>query len=1392
MSEIKLDIPNITVLIDKGDQYKVVVNNPGSVVRNVTGSYIIAANTALTSSYALTASYVGGGTIASASYAYYSTTASYAANAFLPDGVVSSSAQIQLNQISGTTFNTQSYTFPQDLTVGGTLSADRLLVSSSVIYSSGSTKFGDSPDDTHEFTGSVSIKGPVSASSGFTGSFKGDGSQLTGVTAAGTVSASSQIDITQTTGYTTFSSSLATVDATQQIAINALNAATSSYALRSQLAGVASSSSQVKAYLPGGTVSSSAQYPGWVTASSQIDYNAIQNKLSGVYSSSTFTSPNQGTLRLSFNGTALSDVDTGLQVSDQVIFAAVTSSLYGTASFAENVDVIFAGTFDTGSDIPIALQVGGTGNIISASYALTASYANNAVLPPGVLSSSTQVIYTQIPNIPLGMISTSAQFNNLSNTSASYALTASYVTNLPTIDTGSFAVTASNVFTDSQVISGALTTTGNITANNLSVTSNVSAPGYVQTPLLYNGGPMEIRSYYSPLQVNSNGAGILLNDNVGITGSINLTSGSVVGDTIRSTVNGTPIQINYGITKGDFANRFGGIKIKNYQWSGANLASQIEFWTDSEAQDYSTRRFYIDGFGKSVFTSNVEVTGSLSTTGGINTPSVTNPNGNLDLITTGNNVRVLSSNFSVVNGGISTPFTIVSNQAVQTPVLNNSGNGISINDNVSVTGSFTVSGSSTLTNIGPTILSGSLNVTNGITGSLQGTSSWASNVVSSSYTTTASYALNAASVPAGTISSSAQIKSNLPIGTVSSSTQINTGSFSGSFTGSLNGTITSASYATTASYALNSTNLPAGTVSSSTQINTGSFSGSLTGSLLGTSSWASNVISASYATTASYALNSTALPAGTVSSSTQVVAALPSGTISSSLQFNNLTSPFTGSFTGSHTGTFPYSGLTGIPSGIVSSSAQYPGWMTSSTQVVWSSVNYNTGIISSSTQLPAGTVSSSAQYHGWVTSSAQVNTGSFSGSFTGSLTGTITSASYAVTASYAQSATAITPAGTVSSSAQYPGWVTSSTQIVNALPAGVVSSSTQVTGYNIFATTGSNTFNGNQTITGSLTVTATASFNGTATANDVSLLLTNSSSLLLTSGSSIYVAAPGYITASLTGSLTGSLFGTASWASNVISSSYALTASYAPMSALPNGVVSSSAQYPGWVTSSTQIVWSSVNYNAGIVSSSAQVQPLLPGGTVSSSAQVKSNLPGGTISSSLQFNTLSTPFTGSYTGSFTGLINSASYVTPAGLPGGLVSSSTQIASFGNIRLQVATNRSNASAFYFNSNTRTSADSASPTADTAFLIQSTGLTTITVYLRQDNAGPNATVVGFAKNANGTAFSTATLVASSSLNLTADTIQTYTFNGLTLGQFDAIHIYCDPTSTPGTLYGVVIVS
>ncbi len=79
----------------------------------------------------------------------------------------------------------------------------------------------------------------------------------------------------------------------------------------------------------------------------------------------------------------------------------------------------------------------------------------------------------------------------------------------------------------------------------------------------------------------------------------------------------------------------------------------------------------------------------------------------------------------------------------------------SFTNNVQITGSLTVSGSSTFTNIGPAIFSGSVTSTGGFTGSLQGTASWATNAITASYitasnvigtVTSASYALTASYV----------------------------------------------------------------------------------------------------------------------------------------------------------------------------------------------------------------------------------------------------------------------------------------------------------------------------------------------------------------------------------------------------------------------------------------------------------------------------------------------------------------------------------------------------------------------------------------------------------------------------------------------------------------------
>ncbi len=80
-----------------------------------------------------------------------------------------------------------SQTIQGDLTVAGTGSFDHfttIYVSSSVIYQSGSTKFGDSMDDTHTFTGSLSITGSATIVGG---TYSGDGGGLTNIPASGIV-----------------------------------------------------------------------------------------------------------------------------------------------------------------------------------------------------------------------------------------------------------------------------------------------------------------------------------------------------------------------------------------------------------------------------------------------------------------------------------------------------------------------------------------------------------------------------------------------------------------------------------------------------------------------------------------------------------------------------------------------------------------------------------------------------------------------------------------------------------------------------------------------------------------------------------------------------------------------------------------------------------------------------------------------------------------------------------------------------------------------------------------------------------------------------------------------------------------------------------------------------
>ena len=296
---------------------------------------------------------------------------------------------------------------------------------------------------------------------------------------------------------------------------------------------------------------------------------------------------------------------------------------------------------------------------------------------------------------------------------------------------------------------------------------------------------------------------------------------------------------------------------------------------------------------------------------------------------------------------------------------------------------------------------------------------------------------------------------------------------------------------------------------------------------------------------------------------------------------------FAGNISGSSlTGSLSYTSLTSVPTGIVSSSTQIAasiptGTVSSSAQIDYNSItNKLSGVVSSSTQvaplLPSETVSSSAQ--------VDYN------SITNKLSGVVSSSAQVApllpngTVSSSTQTTANLPIGTVSSSAQYPGWVTSSAQVLLNTVSGT-------------------TFSNN-----AFYFPTDLRVDGTLTAQQINTEYV-SSSVIYESGSSKF----GDTTDDVM-SVTGSIL-------------------------VLGGRISGSMT--GMFSSSTQVDYNSItNKLSDVVSSSAQFNALT--GTSASFALTASYVASaggaaaGTISSSTQFNNITDPFTGSFTGSFTG------------------------------------------------------------------------------------------------------------------------------------------------------------
>ena len=130
--------------------------NTGSFA--TTGSNRFNGNQTITGSLIVTGGITG--SIASASYA---TTASYWSGSITN----ATTSSYSLNAISASYAATASYA--DNFNVAGTITAQKLVVqtiSSSVVYSSGSTKFGNDITNTHQFTGSVLVTGSITSNNG--------------------------------------------------------------------------------------------------------------------------------------------------------------------------------------------------------------------------------------------------------------------------------------------------------------------------------------------------------------------------------------------------------------------------------------------------------------------------------------------------------------------------------------------------------------------------------------------------------------------------------------------------------------------------------------------------------------------------------------------------------------------------------------------------------------------------------------------------------------------------------------------------------------------------------------------------------------------------------------------------------------------------------------------------------------------------------------------------------------------------------------------------------------------------------------------------------------------------------------------------------------------------
>lgn len=272
--------------------------------------------------------------------------------------------------VSGATAFTGSVSLSGDMYIDGTASISYLVTtyeSASIIYASGSTKFGDSLDDTHEFTGSVTITGSLNSpyiSGSFSGSYQGDGSGLTGtITSSHAVTASHAISASYAV-----SSSEATLATNVFVHPDNTDASTNYVTFGQSASGSA-------------RINTDDSFT-YVPSTNTLTVTKVIGALEGNATSADTASIVLGTI------TSASFAVTASYAQSQSVINVTSGSFAAsgdgpfTGSFSSSRVSMLSGSFTGSSTGSFSGSFSGSGDaikgVISSSYAITASYADNA------------------------------------------------------------------------------------------------------------------------------------------------------------------------------------------------------------------------------------------------------------------------------------------------------------------------------------------------------------------------------------------------------------------------------------------------------------------------------------------------------------------------------------------------------------------------------------------------------------------------------------------------------------------------------------------------------------------------------------------------------------------------------------------------------------------------------------------------------------------------------------------------------------------------------------------------------------------------------------------------------------------------------------------------------